>query len=147
VKNQIITDIDEFLIHIKRCIIDEDTIWERLTHLIPISSYEEISCEDILLWQSEGMHECTTSQEIEVLIISTELYITCTVFLCYSNTIISLHDRIEELLKRDTLTFLIALREVVTIQHLGNRKVLGEFTYSCKIYLIKSLTIVVYFEF
>jgi hypothetical protein len=93
------------------------------------------------------MHECATSEQIEVLIIATELDITGTVFASDRNTVISLHDRIEELLERYTDSRLVPLREVVTIEHLRDGEVLREFTDSREVHSIESLTIVVDLQF
>lgn len=82
VENEIISDCDEFLIHIEWRIIDEDTVRLALAHLFPISADEEFGREDILFWETVSVHEGTTSKEIEVLIISPEFDITRTIFPC-----------------------------------------------------------------
>jgi len=93
------------------------------------------------------MHEGTTSEEIEVLIIAPEFHITGSILASDRHGVIPLHDRIEKFLEGDTLSCLISLREVITIEHLCHGEVFREFTYSGKVHLIKSFTIVVDLKF
>ena len=96
---QIISDIDEFLIHTLWSLVNSDRIGTRLRHLLPIGSDEKLEGHDVLLRESMGIHECASCEEIEVLIIPTELDITRTIALRDRDRIISLHDRIEEFLE------------------------------------------------
>jgi uncharacterized protein YrzB (UPF0473 family) len=147
VEDEIIADVNKLLIHIERGIIDEDTVWLTLTHLLTISSDKEFGCEDILFRKSERMEESSSSEEIEVLIIAPELDITRSILASDRDTIISLHDRIEEFLERDAFSCLISLGEIISIEHLCHREVLRKFTDSCEVHLIESFAIVIDFEF
>ncbi len=143
VSNQIITHIDQFLIHIKGSIIYKYTIRACFRHFLSIGSDKEIESHNILFWKTKRVHECPSSEEIEILIIASKFEITTSIFSCDSNTIVSLHDRIKKFLKGNTFSFLISLGEIISIQHLSHRKIRSKFTHSCKIHSIKPLTIIV----
>jgi 2-hydroxy-3-keto-5-methylthiopentenyl-1-phosphate phosphatase len=91
-------------------------------------------------------HECTASEKVEVLVITPELDITGSVFFRDRDGVISLHDRIEELLERYADSSLIPLREVISIKHLCDREIFRELTDSGEVHSIESFAIVVDFD-
>ena len=112
--HHVVRDGHQLAVHFERRLFDSDCVAVRLRHLLhTIESFEDRHCQDDLRFLSVGALQFAADEKIELLVGATELDIGL-----QHDGIVSLRNRVQQLVQRNRLFVLEAVVKVFTLKHL-----------------------------
>ena len=120
--HQLVGDRHQLAEHLVRRLGDADVVVERLRHLVDaVEPFEQRQRQDALRLLAVVPLQLAADQEVELLVGAAELDVGL-----QRDRVVALRERVEKLVDRDRLAALVALGEIVALEHARHRVLRGE---------------------